>query len=194
MKQRELPEGYEIREMTGEEFGPLWEKYAKALFDDAQLMYRPIDSYSAEEKGKIPALRSHLQQAFRIRLGLFFRGDFVGWTWGFQETPETFYMCNSGVLEPHRRKGLYTILMQRIVSRAVGEGFQRIYSRHTATNNAILIAKLKAGFFITSFELSDTFGVLVHLCYLPNPTRRKVLDFRAGHLRPDDEVKKLFGI
>jgi len=30
------------------------------------------------------------------------------------------------------------------------------------------------------------------LTYYPNKTRRKVLDFRAGQMRPDEELKKLF--
>jgi GNAT superfamily N-acetyltransferase len=178
--------------MSADEFAPLWQRQTKVLFDDSQLMYRPIESYSEEERAKIPLLREHLKSVVQIRLGVFFQNEFIGWSWGFQETPETFYMCNSGILEPHRRKGLYTILMKRVVDAATKEGFQRIYSRHTATNNPIIIAKLKAGFFITNFELSDTFGVLLHLCYYPNATRRKVLDFRAGQAKPDDEIRKLF--
>ena len=103
-------------------------------------------------------------------------------------------MCNSGILETHRRKGLYSALMGRVVEAATAEGFQKIYSRHTSTNNAVIIAKLKAGFSITSFELSDTFGVLVHLSYYPNAVRRKVQDFRAGQAKPDDQIKKLFSL
>jgi hypothetical protein len=43
---------------------------------------------------------------------------------------------------------------------------------------------------ITDIELSDVFGVLVHLSYFFNPIRRKVLDVRAGQARPDAEVKR----
>ena len=43
---------------------------------------------------------------------------------------------------------------------------------------------------ITDIELSDVFGVLVHLSYFFNPIRRKALDVRAGQARPDAEVKR----
>jgi hypothetical protein len=69
-------------------------------------------------------------------------------------------------------------------------GFHIVYSRHAATHNQVLVPKLKAGFVITGVELSDVFGVLVHLSYFFNPIRRKVLDVRAGHARPDAEVKR----
>jgi hypothetical protein len=43
---------------------------------------------------------------------------------------------------------------------------------------------------ITGIEVSDVFGVLVHLSYFFNPLRRKVLDVRVGQARPDAEVKR----
>jgi hypothetical protein len=62
------------------------------------------------------------------------------------------------------------------------------------TNNDVIIPKLKAGFLITSFELSDTFGSLVHLTYYPSPLRRKVQVYRAGDLFPDEEIRKALGL
>jgi L-amino acid N-acyltransferase YncA len=103
-------------------------------------------------------------------------------------------MCNSAVFPEHRKKGLYTALMKATLEVVTEMGFQRIYSRHTATNNAVIIPKLKAGFHMTHFELSDTFGVLVHLTYYPKDLRRKMLDYRAGQIKPDDEIRKLLKI
>jgi hypothetical protein len=54
----------------------------------------------------------------------------------------------------------------------------------------VIIPKLKAGFVITSMELSDVFGLLVHLSYYTNSLRRKVLEFRTGEALPDDEVRR----
>lgn len=71
------------------------------------------------------------------------------------------------------------------------EGFQIIYSRHAATNSSVIVPKLKSGFVISGFELSDTFGTLVHLTYFTNPIRKKVMEFRCGDLRPDEELKSL---
>jgi hypothetical protein len=186
-----LPDGCEIRSMSGEDFAPLYEVHHESVFDESQLIFRALDAFSDVEKEKISVLRTSIKDAIRIRLGLYHKNEFIGWSWGFQETAETFYMCNSAVLEPHRRKGLYTQLAKRMVLLAEERGFQKIYSRHTATNNSVIIAKLKLGFHITSLEMSDTFGVLVHLSYLPNCKRRKVLNFRAGQARPDEEVRRL---
>ena len=74
------------------------------------------------------------------------------------------------------------------------KGFQKIWSRHNYTNNEVIIPMLKRGFKITGTELTDTFGALVHLTYFPSPLRQKVLEFRAGMLKPDAELNKVFGI
>ena len=67
-----------------------------------------------------------------------------------------------------------------------------IYSRPIITNNEILIPKLKFGFKITNFELSERFGTMEHLTYFPQKTRRDILDFRSGFRRPDKKMKKIF--
>ena len=101
-------------------------------------------------------------------------------------------MVNTGLLEAHRGKGIYSKLLPIIIERVKREGFQIVYGRHRANNNAVLIPKLKAGFVITSFEVSDLFGVLVHLSYFFNESRRKGYDFRVGSKIGADEMKRLF--
>lgn len=127
-------------------------------------------------------------------MALFYKNDFIGWSFGFQESIETYYMCNSAILPDHRRKGLYTKLVETTLEIVKEIGFQTIYSRHTTTNSAVIIPKLKAGFLITHFELSDKFGSLIHLTYFTKEVRRKILDYRAGQTKPDDEIKSLLGI
>lgn len=82
--------------------------------------------------------------------------------------------------------------MNEMLKRVCQQGFMRIYSRHIITNNDILIAKLKAGFKITSFELSDHFGTIVHLTYFPQKIRNETLDFRSGYKQPGKKMKKIF--
>ena len=98
-------------------------------------------------------------------------------------------MRNSAILPEHRRKGLYTALMCEVLDCIEKLGFQIALSRHTTTNNSIIIPKLKAGFVITSLEVSDRFGTLVHLSYFFNEQRKKVMKFRSGDLRPDTTLK-----
>lgn len=100
-------------------------------------------------------------------------------------------MMNTGVLEAHRRRGVYTALLPVVLKTAQQVGFQVVLSRHHATNNAVIIPKLKAGFVITGLELDDRYGTLVQLSYYFNPLRRRLLDVRVGQSAPDDEVKKL---
>ena len=188
-----LPEGYEIREMNHEEFNPLWQKRAKEVFDETSI-FSLMEALSEAEKSKMADLAKQMGELFLLRLGLFYRGEFVGWASGGQESKETFYMRNSAILPAHRRKGLYTQLMSRVLEIVTERGFQKIYSRHTTANNAVIIPKLKAGFVITSIEISDIFGALVHLSYFPNPIRFKMMNYRTGEIKPDDEIKKYLKI
>ncbi len=189
-----LPSGYSIKEIPTEEFWNLWHKPAKEIFNDKSLMYDNKDVHSKKELNQFKKLRElfNSQNHLRINLGLFYKNKFVGWSWGFQETATTFYMCNSAILEDHRNKGLYTCLMKEMLTRVTETGFAKIYSRHMITNNSILIAKLKLGFKITTFELSDAFGTMVHLTYYPSKVKNEILDFRSGLSRPNRRIKKIF--
>ena len=84
--------------------------------------------------------------------------------------------------------------MNKVLERVKSLGFQIITSRHKTTNNSIIIPKLKAGFVITSIEVSDRFGTLVHLSYFFNQIRRNVMEFRTGDLKPDAQLKNAMGI
>ncbi len=100
-------------------------------------------------------------------------------------------MTNTGILEAHRGRGLYTALLPVVLGILKREGFQTVYSRHNLTNNAVIVPKLKAGVVISGFEVDDRFGTLAQLSYFFNPLRRKVLDVRVGQRAPDEEIKKL---
>lgn len=111
----------------------------------------------------------------------------IGWSFGQQKSYDDFYMINSAVFPEYRRKGIYTKLMELAMEHITELGFQRIYSRHKMSNNAIIIPKLKAGFVITGFEVNDVFGNLVELSYYTNPRRRELLEVRTGMRRPSEE-------
>ena len=111
----------------------------------------------------------------------------IGWSFGQQRTYDDFYMVNSAVFPEYRRQGIYTELMRLAVDHITELGFQRIYSRHKMSNNAVIIPKLKAGFVITGFEVNDVFGNLVELSYYANLRRRELLEVRTGMRRPSEE-------
>lgn len=191
---KQLDNGYLIREVGTDEFWPLWDKHAAGIFSDNSLDFMWHQHISENERESLKALGKHMGDPLRIRLGVFKGEEFAGWSIGDQKSSEIYYMRNSAVLPEHRRQGLYTELLKTSIELLTEKGFQKIYSRHSSTNNAVIIPKLKAGFIITSLELDDMFGSLVHLSYFTNPLRRKMMDFRTGNLRPDEEIKKIFGI
>lgn len=185
-----FPAGYSIREMTKEEFGPLWQTHSKTIFGENHIQFPAYQRVSEAERAAWDGLIEKMGPVNYLRLGVFHGTDFVGWHIGLQESGEKFYMQNSAILPEHRKKGLYSALLAEVISRVQAMGFQIIYSRHNATNNAVIIPKLKAGFIINSMELSDRFGTLVHLSYFTNPLRRQIMEFRSGERRPDEEMRK----
>lgn len=182
-----------IRPLTPEEDQRIWDELAPTVFEGVQ-SFRYRDALTPDAIARQDALAKRLGEPYRLKLGAFVDGELAGWSVGVQESAEAYYMVNSGVLPAYRRRGLYRALVEATVAEAAAQGFQRIYSRHVATNNAVIIPKLQAGFVITGLELNDRFGTLVHLTYFPHPARRKVLDVRAGLSRPDDEVRGYLGL
>lgn len=190
MNSLKLVDGFTIREMSSKEFFPLFGKHYDSIFGDDHTFF-PETYYSVTEKEKIATLRERMGNLFQLNLGLFSPdGDFIGFSFGVQENEDTFYMMASAVLEPFRRKGFYSLLLNEVVERCREEGFQKIYGTHCATNNAVIIPKLKRGFVFSKIELSDIFGTIIHLQYYTNPLRRKVLDYRSGHRVPGKEIIK----
>lgn len=186
-----LKNGYYLKEMTKEEFFPLFGKHYDSIFGNDHTFF-PDKYYSVLEKEKNKELSKRMGDLFSLYVGVFSEtNEFIGFSFGFQESSDTFYMVASAIFENHRGHGLYTNLLNHVIEVAKNEGFQIIYGTHCATNNAIIIPKLKAGFVIAKFEISDMFGAIVHLHYYTNKLRRKVMDYRSGHRRPDDELKKL---
>ena len=186
-----LENGYQIKEMKRSEFFPLFGKHYDALFGDDHTFF-PDAFYNEMEKEKLSILEKRMGNLFQLQLGVFSPEDeFVGFSFGMQESEETFYMMASAILPEHRRKGLYSELLKIIISKCTDEGFQKIYGTHCATNNAVLIPKLKMGFIFSKIELSDMFGTILHLQYYTNNLRRKVMDYRSGLRVPSGEIKRV---
>ncbi|MBC8173502.1 MAG: GNAT family N-acetyltransferase [Chitinophagales bacterium] len=115
----------------------------------------------------------------------------VGWATGIQITSDTYQMSNTGIFEAHRHKGIYKTFLPKILKIVAETGFQKVVSYHHPSNNTVIIPKLKAGFIITGMKLTDDFGTLVELTYFINTKRKKVIDFRSGFKKPDDEIKEI---
>ena len=113
-----------------------------------------------------------------------FRGDsLVGWTFARPEGANHLHMINSGVAPAERRHGVYSRLVQLVIEHASSRGHVAILSRHAANNNAVIVAKLKLGFFVSGFEYSEVYGPLVRLTYLLGKLRRSLHQTRSTPIR-----------
>lgn len=184
---------YTVRHLDDDEFEPLFREHRATVFEDT-FSYHPREALSEAEWAALEPLRARRGTPYSLNLGIYHQGEFVGWSFGEQDGLERFHMINTGLFVAHRGKGVYTHLLPYILETVRQEGFQIVFSRHIATNNRVIIPKLKAGFVITGVELVDMFGLLVRLSYYFNPLRRKALDLRAGQIRPDDELRRLLGL
>lgn len=138
----------------------------------------------ADARARADALHESLPKPRRIRIGAFDGDRLVGCSSGWFE-PGSFYIGLSAVDPTHRRRGLYTRMLSA-VEQAVRElGGLQISSQHVATNNAVLIAKLKLGYVIAGTEYDEQMGLLVRLVLHLTPARRALFASRTGTVRPD---------
>jgi GNAT superfamily N-acetyltransferase len=91
----------------------------------------------------------------------------------------------SAVEPAYRQQGIYTRLLGTIEQAVRERGGLLISSQHVATNNAVLIAKLKLGYAIAGVEYVEQMGLLVRLVLQLTPERRALFAARTGTLRPD---------
>jgi len=178
----QFPPGYSVRDAEPTEFGTYFEEHRRTMFPDTidvDPMATLPEHYREARRDRI----THRASEYRLRWFILHEQAVVGWTWGLAFDPDTFYMANTAIAEEHRRKGVYRAVLDALVARVSADGFSVITSRHTATNNAVIIPKLKAGFFITGMEISDRFGTLVTLTRYLDPAREELLRHRTGERR-----------
>jgi RimJ/RimL family protein N-acetyltransferase len=190
---KNLGEGLVLKVMEEADFARQWNQHYPVVFQaNTRLDVRAM--LSDIERQQMQTLASYMGSPLCLRFGLFQGDEFVGWHVGDQRSPDEFYMRNSGVVPHMQGRGHYTKMLRAILIELQALGFQVISSKHNATNNRVIIPKLKAGFVITGLELSDKFGTLVRLEYFTNRTRRAIMDYRCGQLQPTDEIKRLIGL
>ncbi len=191
---KEVRAGYFIKSVDEADFNPSFLKYAKKYYDDETQVFFYQSLLNGADKNKLDRLEEGSKGLFKLRLAVFFQSEFVGWSYSRQEPTDSLYMQNSGIIPEHRKKGLYSCLVKETIAIATEMGFQSIWSLHRTTNNAVIIPKLRQGFIITGIEVSDSFGTRVRLSYYPTQIRRKIVDYRVGQIRADNEIKQHLGM
>lgn len=171
------------------EFSSFFSQNRPVLFSD-NIDLKLSNVLTEHEKSKIKELCTSYGSPYKLRMYILSGDEKIGWFIGEQKDSETFYMINTAIFKQHQNKGIYKSLLPKILDILKEKGFQKVYSRHSATNNQIIIPKLKQGFMITAFEISDIFGILIHLTYYFNESRRKAIEFRTGQSKPDRKLSE----
>lgn len=120
-------------------------------------------------------------------------GQVVGWQHSRQWNSRSAYMVNTAFLPAHRGKGLYTGLLGHILDALQAEGYALVRSHHHATNNAVIVPKLRAGFRIQGLQM-DEHGAMAVLIYSFDEVYRDYMDVRSGLMRPSGEVARRLGL
>lgn len=132
-------------------------------------------------RARVEALRASAREGRSNHCFAAWQGEtFVGGTVAFQIRPTHLYMQISSVIPSYRRRGVYTALVQHVEAWAREQGFVEISSLHVASNNPVLIAKLKLGFQLTGMRLDPEFGTLVELALPLDPSLDALRRFRSG--------------
>ena len=172
------------------QFQKFFDKYVKAVFSGTGAL--DINEVLTEqEKISIKKLSENLEKIYRLRVYILKGNKKIGWFFGRQADSETFYMTNTGIFKKYRNLGIYKKMLPVIIEIIKKKGFQKISSCHNVFNNHVIVAKLKAGFIITGFEIRDIFGLIVQLTYFFNKVRDKVIRYRAGAITPDKQLKQI---
>jgi len=153
---------------------------AKRAFSDDEPSAMLAGVLEAERAARVVAPPP---EADALRIGAFVGGGLVGWTYARGDGVHLLSI-NSGVSPDHRRRGIYTGLVDRVLAHARERGYVSVQSRHAAGNNAVIIPKLKLGFFVSGFEYSEVYGPLVRLTYLVSEPRRELHRVRARPISP----------
>ena len=164
--------------------GTAFAELSESIFGDTARQRHLAALMGAEISARHEELRSSLPKADRVRIGAFHDEALVGYTTGWFEVGGRFYIGSSAVREAYRGRGLYTRLMREVEAIVRERGGIAISSQHVATNNAVLIAKLKLGYVIAGTEYVDQMGLLVRLVLHLEPSRLALFAERTGMLVP----------
>jgi GNAT superfamily N-acetyltransferase len=185
-----LIRGYTAATLPDDQFQVLFAQMLPLVFSDEIYLHVP-DILSQGEKDNLRRLTERLGALYRLHIGIYDEhGAIVGTSFGCQAERGRYNMVNTGILPNHQNRGIYTALLPHILATVREEGFQEVYSSHLMTNNQVIIPKLKAGFVISGFSVSDRFGTLVELAYFFNERRREAMDFRTGFRFPGPQLAK----
>lgn len=125
--------------------------------------------------------------------GLYHGDELVGWHHAHGRDERTVYMADTGILPGHQGRGLYTRLLPQVLDVYREAGYPLVTSHHRATNNRVIIPKLRAGFFIQGLNLYEG-GLNVALTLSLDPAYRDAMHVRSGFRQASGEAARRLGL
>lgn len=95
----------------------------------------------------------------------------IGWSFGNQQDPDTFFMMWTGILPEYQNQGIYSAFLRGFIDYCRALGYARITSNHLVNNRRVIVAKMKAGFVASGFELDERWGAMLRLTYFVDDNR-----------------------
>ena len=182
--------GYELERVDAERYWKLHEEHMRVhfppeVFFDVRAL-RTEQERVGQERIAEATKDSRLQDFCVGRVHdspvLFFSGE--------QRTGSMYRMWHTNIDPEHRRKGVYTAILKANIAYTAALGFDTITSEHAPGNNAVLIAKLKAGFRIVGMDVDPLFGVSVVLKYFHNADHLATYQHRCGLATLNERIAK----
>lgn len=170
--------GYSLRPATEDEFMSLYNERETQYFAGFERTNFNV-GLTDDDLTRIADRERAFAGGERTRWFIISNDVVVGWALVQQVDSITLLMRNTAIDPEHRRRGIYAALLAFVVQHARDNGYQRITSTHSATNNAILIAKLKAGFVISGLHVDEKYGLMVHLTNYLYEQRRTIVERRV---------------
>lgn len=165
------------------EFHSKTSEFRNGIFSQCQTLGQ-AELYSDEQLKQSEPNRARFDQLENLYCLLMLDDECVGWHFGFQDGPLSYYMCNSAILPEYQRNGFYTFLATQVMAEVQSRGYLKIKSRHHPTNTAVLVAKLKLGFIVSGMQLSANFGTLLELEWNASSKVNDVMKIRCGAKKP----------
>jgi GNAT superfamily N-acetyltransferase len=157
---------------------PEFSHLQRTVFADIQLESIALSEVlSSEREATFEAAK--VSHSPMVRLGAYVEGQLVGWSCGWLERGNCFYMANSGVTPQYQGEGIYSALLQVMLEHARELGAHIVRSQHSVLNNRIIVCKLKRGFHISGLSFSAQLGNLVELVHHLSEPRLELLRSRV---------------
>ncbi len=125
--------------------------------------------------------------------GIFAGPELVGWSYAHQSDERTVYMADTGILPTHQGRGLYKRLLPHLLDVFRAAGYTLVQSHHRATNNRVLVPKLREGFVLQGLNLYEG-GLNAALTLSLDETYRMAQHVRSGFRQAQGEAAMRLGV